>query len=110
MVENQAKTRALWEDSCLFPETSTKNAVQEFHLCMWSTFNIPDLNANAYCRGDLPGIDAVCSAEHGELTAKGVDHVEDERLAEVGLGSGVLLPGRLAAATTCHQYAHYTIL
>ena len=60
----------------------------------------------------MPGIDAVCSAEHGELTAKGVDHVEDERLAEVGLGSGVLLPGRLAAALrafsmhTIPSYSH----
>ncbi len=30
-VENQTKTR-VWEDSSLCPETSTKNAVQEFHL------------------------------------------------------------------------------
>jgi hypothetical protein len=59
----------------------------------------------------LPGIDAVCSAEHGELTAKGVDHVENKRLAEVGLGSGVLLPGRLAAALraiSMHTIPSYT--
>jgi hypothetical protein len=30
-VENQTKTR-VWEDSSLCPETSTKNAIQEFHL------------------------------------------------------------------------------
>ncbi len=33
MVENQTKPR-VWEDSSLCPEISTKNAVQEFHLCM----------------------------------------------------------------------------
>jgi hypothetical protein len=32
MVENPDKTRVR-EDSSLCPETSTKNAVQEFHLC-----------------------------------------------------------------------------
>ncbi len=32
-VETQKKTR-VWEDSSICPETSTKNAVQEFHL--WS--------------------------------------------------------------------------
>jgi hypothetical protein len=30
-VENSTKTR-VWEDSSSYPETSTKNAVQEFHL------------------------------------------------------------------------------
>ncbi len=30
-VENQTKT-LVWEDSSLCPETSTKNAIQEFHL------------------------------------------------------------------------------
>ncbi len=37
-VENQTKTR-LWEDSSLSPETSTKNAVQEFHL--WFPWSMP---------------------------------------------------------------------
>jgi len=31
MVENQTKTR-VWDDSSLFPENSTNNGVQEFHL------------------------------------------------------------------------------
>ncbi len=31
MVEKQTKTQ-VWEDWSLRPETSTKNAVQEFHL------------------------------------------------------------------------------
>ncbi len=31
MVEKQTKTR-VWEDSSLCPETSTENAVEEFHL------------------------------------------------------------------------------
>ncbi len=36
-VENQTKTR-VWEVSSLCPETSTKNAVQEFHL--WWHWNV----------------------------------------------------------------------
>ncbi len=32
MVENQSKTQDS-EDSCLCPETLTKNAIQEFYLC-----------------------------------------------------------------------------
>ncbi len=32
-LENQTKTH-VWEDSSLCLQTSTKNAVQEFHLCI----------------------------------------------------------------------------
>ncbi len=40
-VVNQIKTRA-WEDSSLCPETSTKNAIQEFHLRRgWVKFFTP---------------------------------------------------------------------
>jgi hypothetical protein len=39
-VENQTKTGVL-EDSSLCPETSTKNAVQEFHLCTYTLYNGP---------------------------------------------------------------------
>jgi hypothetical protein len=38
-VENQTKTQ-VWEDSGLCPETSTKNVVQEFHLCAPSIYLI----------------------------------------------------------------------
>ncbi len=38
-VENQTKTRD-WEDSSLYPETSTKNAIKEFHLRSFLLFLI----------------------------------------------------------------------
>ncbi len=47
-VENQTKTR-VWEGSSLWPETSTKYAIQELHLCtfkFFSGYNNSGLSAN----------------------------------------------------------------
>ena len=42
-------------------------------------------------RLERPGVEAVLPSEHPQGSSKCVDHVEDEGLAVVGLGPGVLL-------------------